>query len=293
MAKTVYPTFGICNLAANKSANDILNADRFKGYLAGNPHLQVVHKHTFYHMVFFTEGSGEHTIDFTKFPVQKGMIYFMKPGQVHNWHFGGPVDGYIVNFSATFFDQLFINSLVIEQFAFFGSDVADQVLLLSPETQNTVSTLFENIVTEQAQKLKSSQLMIAALLIQIFLTVNRDSPHLYKQESATYNKLILRNFEQLIEDNFKTIRLPKHYAALLYITPNHLNALCKDILGISAGETIRNRVLLEAKRLLVNFELSISDIAAELSFRDNSYFTKFFKKYTGSTPEAFRNNNYK
>ncbi len=293
MAKPVYPTFGICNIAANKSANDILNADRFKGYLSSNPHLQVVHKHTFYHMVFFTEGSGKHIIDFITFPVQKGMIYFMKPGQVHNWHFEGAVDGYIVNFSPTFFDQLFINSQIIEQFAFFGSNVEDQVLLLSPKTQETITHLFENIVLEQIAKAKSSQLMIATLLMQIFLQVNRDSPHLYKQESATYNKLILRNFEQLIEDNFRTIRLPKDYAVSLYITPNHLNALCKDILGLSAGEVIRNRVLLEAKRLLINFELSISDIASELSFKDNSYFTKFFKKYTGSTPEAFRNNNFK
>jgi AraC-like DNA-binding protein len=76
----------------------------------------------------------------------------------------------------------------------------------------------------------------------------------------------------------------------LYITPNHLNALSKEQLGISAGELIRNRIILEAKRLLAIKDYSIAEIAYELSFADNSYFTKFFKKIEGVTPEEFRKN---
>jgi len=53
---------------------------------------------------------------------------------------------------------------------------------------------------------------------------------------------------------------------------------------------IRNRILLEAKRLLVNQDMSITEISNELNFNDNSYFTKFFKKQTGITPEEFRRN---
>ncbi|HRO45320.1 helix-turn-helix transcriptional regulator [Agriterribacter sp.] len=293
MAKPVYPTFDIHNLVANKSHNDLLNADRFKRYLSSNPHLGVVHNHAFYHLVYFTEGSGEHVIDFVTFPVQKGMIYFMRPGQVHKWYFNEDADGYIVNFSATFFDQLFINSSFIDQFSFFDQVAAHQVLLLKEDTQRQVEQLFEKILCEQSEKPPSSQLMIATLLLQLFLTVERNDPKTIKEETAGYNSVILRNFKRLIEDNFKTIRLPKGYAALLYITPNHLNALCKDYLGISAGEVIRNRIILEARRLLINFDLSVGDIAQELNFPDNSYFVKFFKKYTHSTPEAFRNKNYK
>jgi AraC-like DNA-binding protein len=60
------------------------------------------------------------------------------------------------------------------------------------------------------------------------------------------------------------------------------------VLGLSAGEVIRNRTLLEAKRLLTNPRLNISEIAFNLNFSDNSYFTKFFKKIEGITPEEFR-----
>ncbi|HCU46615.1 helix-turn-helix domain-containing protein [Sphingobacterium faecium] len=79
---------------------------------------------------------------------------------------------------------------------------------------------------------------------------------------------------------------------MLYITSNHLNFICKDQINMSAGEIIRNRVLLEAKRMLVNFELSVATIGMELNFFDTSYFIKFFKKYTLFTPEAFRKQYY-
>jgi AraC family transcriptional activator of pobA len=92
----------------------------------------------------------------------------------------------------------------------------------------------------------------------------------------------------LVNQHYVEKRLPKEYAAMLYVTPNYLNALCRDLLGKSAGQLIRDRILLEAKRLLVNTDISISEIAYRLNFKDNSYFTKFFKKYSGVTPEDFK-----
>jgi AraC family transcriptional regulator, transcriptional activator of pobA len=97
-------------------------------------------------------------------------------------------------------------------------------------------------------------------------------------------------FQQLIDKHYTSIRLPKEYADLLYITPNHLNTLCHEMLGKSAGDIIRDRVILEAKRLLTSADLRISQISDQLNFKDNSYFNRFFKKYTGLTPDDFRKN---
>jgi AraC-like DNA-binding protein len=99
---------------------------------------------------------------------------------------------------------------------------------------------------------------------------------------------MLNQFRQLIEKHFRLLRLPKEYAELMYITPNYLNALCQDVTGKSAGDLIRDRIILEAKRFLTNANMDISEISYELNFQDNSYFTRFFKKSTGITPEVFR-----
>ncbi|RZJ89724.1 MAG: AraC family transcriptional regulator [Chryseobacterium sp.] len=107
----------------------------------------------------------------------------------------------------------------------------------------------------------------------------------------TYNYTVYKNFLQLIEEHYLNLRFPKEYAEILYITPNHLNALCKDLAGIPAGDLIRARIILESKRLLINLNLSIAEIAERLNFKDNSYFNRFFKKYEGITPEKFRKSN--
>ena len=68
--------------------------------------------------------------------------------------------------------------------------------------------------------------------------------------------------------------------------------MCKDIFGLPAATIISNRVILEAKRLLVNKEISVTEISYLLNFQDVSYFVKFFKKYTDFTPEQFRKKYY-
>ena len=123
MSKKSYPTFGITDLAASRSGRDFLTIDRFKGYLAGNPHLHTMHRHSFYHLVYFTEGRGKQVIDFETFPIRPGCIYFMNPAQVHKWMFTGPVDGFIINFSPTFFEELQLGTGLPERFAFFRGDL--------------------------------------------------------------------------------------------------------------------------------------------------------------------------
>lgn len=292
MDKQQFPTFDICNLNTPKNINELLSVDRFRGYVESNPHLQQVHNHNYYHLVYFTEGSGEHLIDFEKFPVKTGMMYFMKPGQVHQWYFKEKYDGFVVNFSSNFFDWIGINSSLLQKFSFLQSiKITDHVIELNKELQAIISPLFEDIINENLLNDQFTNLKIGSQLLELFILIERNY---FADSNAVndYKSVLLNNFQSLIDQHFKVKKLPKDYAEMLYITPNHLNALCKDLGGISAGELIRSRVVLEAKRLLVNKELSVSEIAYELNFQDASYFVKFFKKYTNFTPEQFRKQYY-
>jgi AraC family transcriptional activator of pobA len=281
-----FPVYDICSLSQFKQEDILIS--RFAPYLQVHKNLHLAHKHTFYHLVLFTEGSGRHTIDFTSFPVKPFHIYFMVPGQVHSWAFEGKADGYIINFSAAFFQSLLLKPDYLEQFPFFSGSVADAVIDLPAALHLKVLELFEELVQESETAPRLALDMVRALMLQLFILVGRLSFEKLPVQVSAYNYTLLKNFQQLIEKNFSTLKLPKLYAELLYITPNHLNALCNNILGISAGEVIRRRITLEAQRLLINKELTISEIAYRLNFADNSYFTKFFKKQTGLTPEEFR-----
>lgn len=285
--KSNIPVYDICKLTGNQQ-DDIL-ISRFGAYLARHKNLFIAHKHSFYHLVFFTKGGGYQTIDFEQVPVKAGQLYFMAPGQVHNWHFEGEVDGYIINFSAAFFQSFLLRPGYLDDLPFFSGIVADAVIEVPADKQAAISRLFEDLIAESEQQQFLGADMIRTTLLKLFISAARLVSR--QQAEPTYNYTLMRNFQKLIDKNFISLKLPKDYADLLFITPNHLNALCNAMLGIPAGEVIRRRIALEAKRLLINRELTIAQIAGELNFADNSYFTRFFKKQTGLTPEEFRKHN--
>ncbi len=281
------PVYDICTID-QKAQKDLL-VDRFSSYLEKHyQNLQRPHRHSFYHLVLFTKGRGIHTIDFEKFSVKPFQIYFMIPGQVHSWHFNGDVDGYIVHFDESLLTNFLQNGHYLEKFSFFKGNAADAVCHIPPAGQEEISGLFESMLQEVKEVREQNLDMVRLQLLELFIKIERSCKNGKSKNVPSQKLTLLRSFQQLIDKYFRTIRLPKEYADLLYVTPNHLNALCSEILGKTAGDLIRDRILLEAKRLLTNADMTVTEIAYDLNFQDNSYFNRFFKKNVGVTPDEFR-----
>ncbi len=288
MTKKNFPTIDIHKLCDIGQQEVLIS--RFSDYFDQHyKNLAHPHRHNFYHLVYFTEGKGSHTIDFTRFEMKPGQIYFMNPSQVHSWDFEGVVDGFLVNFTGSFFHSFLLQADYLESFSFFKGITPDNVLNLSEETDRVIRPVFEEILKESQLRNVYSRDLVRVKLLEVFLLIEQEVAGNRRDKIITHqNDTVLKNFQRLIEMHFLELHLPSEYADLLAITPNHLNALCKEHLGMKAGELIRNRILLEAKRLLVNLELSVSQVGYALNFSDSSYFTRFFKKKTGQTPEEFR-----
>ncbi|MCY4780961.1 helix-turn-helix transcriptional regulator [Sphingobacterium sp. UT-1RO-CII-1] len=282
------PVIEQCAVSNNLKGEVML--EDLSGYLQRNKSLIFPHRHNFYHFILFTKGRGRHTIDFESFTIEPWQIYFMSPGQIHTWDFEDGVDGYVVNFDKDFFTTFLLRPDYLTQFSFFSGLVRDEVFVVKEGAREIVYDVLNRLhfsLSEAGEKAVSKDYVQISLLY-LFQELEKQRDPSNVPEGDVYNHTLLRNFLNLIELNYKEERLPKYYAGLLYITPNHLNALSKEFLGMSAGDIIRGRVLLEAKRLLVIKDYSISEIAYGLNFNDNSYFTKFFKKMEGCTPEEFR-----
>lgn len=291
MPKQVLPTYSICTLANKPLTPSDFLADDLTHYLDTHKDLKFPHKHDFYHLVYFTSGTGNHSIDFVQFPVEAGQVYFMIPGQVHTWNFESKPAGFIINFSEQYINSLVTHARYLHQFSFFSGIAGEQVIKLPDERRSQAEEILTTIVREGNGNLDMRDDFIKTALIQLFILVNRNIEKITSKHKSSYNYILLRNFQKLVDEHYKEKRLTKDYASMLYVTPNYLNALSNDVTGRSAGELIRDRILLEAKRLLINAQLSITEIAGELDFADNSYFSKFFKKYTGVSPEVFRAQN--
>ncbi|MFC0515348.1 helix-turn-helix domain-containing protein [Mucilaginibacter angelicae] len=282
--KSEFPLLDLCHF--NEHTQVIVS--RFGVFLKKFKKTTFPRRHDFYHMVLFTEGSGKFSIDYQTYSIKPFQFYFMAPGQIHDWHFEGNIDGYIINFPAQFFQSFLLNANYLDQFYFFNGNVQDCIIQVPEELRWTVVELIEKAILETLGDNKFKNDTVRVLLLLLFMEIsNLDGRN--RLSFVEPNKNALRqNFEKLIDENYLSLRLPKQYAELLHITPNHLNKLCNEMVGISAGDLIRNRIILEAKRLLINLKLTVTEIAYKLNFEDSSYFCKLFKKQTGMTPNAFR-----
>ncbi len=282
------PTYHSCSINTNQYGKDDTLISRFEPYLEQHNNLCLPHKHSFYHLLYFTKGTGTHVIDFETFEVKKGQIYFMSPGQVHSWQFKQQPDGYIVNFSENFFRSFLLSPTYLERFSFFNSNATEGVVQLAKDVQAKAQDLFEELLHIPSKECEFTEDMLRIKLLELFMLCANCKPQTKSNAPLNKSNHIVREFKRLVDERYIQLHLPKQYAELLYITPNNLNMLCKQLLGKPAGEVIRDRLLLEAKRLLVNVDMGIAEIAYKLSFTDHAHFTKFFKKETGETPDEFR-----
>lgn len=127
----------------------------------------------------------------------------------------------------------------------------------------------------------------------LYETLSIYTLHMDREQKSDDGKLrrkeeVFYNFLLMVEDNFQTERSVNYYAERLNITPKHLSAVAKETSGHTAGEWIDSYVVLEAKMLLNNSELSVQEISSRLNFANQSFFGKYFKHHTGMSPRAYR-----
>lgn len=258
-----------------------------------NPHVKqhhftnLPHKHDFYLTVLFTKGEGKHEVDFESYKISPGMLFMLKPGQMHYWELSNDVEGYVFFHSKEFYDDGFITSS-INDFDFFGSFQNPSVIVLDKFPLLTIQSLMAELVAEYncLEKLRSQKMR--AILNLIYIEISRNYSSGYSIESERY-LMMVRKFEELIERDFRQNKSVKEYAGQLYVSEKHLNRIVKSCLNKTTSQLINERIVLEAKRMLMNAENSVSQIADELGFSESSYFIRFFKKQTGITPLRFLN----
>lgn len=236
------------------------------------------HKHNKYiELIYFTGGSGHHTIDHQKIEIRSNMLFVVRKDQVHFWDIKSEPSGYVLLLKDDFFEGC--TDISIKQL--FTKISAYPYLF--PKGKKTIKQLFQLLVNENIEDSIDGNLIVEGLLKSLLVKLLQVEEGTKIKHVGYYSKFIdllynQNNFHNKVED----------YANLLNTTPQNLNASCRKESNQSAYEIISDFIIGEAKRLLIYTDLAISEISYSLLFKDNSHFSKYFKRNVGVTPKEFR-----
>lgn len=285
MSTTLIPSYNLYRGNALAMPFRFLTLERTTdGYNSSEPH-----RHSYYEIFYFVHGAGIHDLDFHHHPIRDHSIHFVTPGQVHQIRRSPESHGYILLFTPEFYalGQNGMDRLV--PLPCLGYDVPAPVLYPSEEERKP----FLEIIAQMQDEFESDRPLREDMLrsyLNIFLVYARrmfEAMGTDMAETQSARDLVHR-LRELIEQHFSTQHAPNAYAKMLGVSLNHLNTTIRKALGKTIGDMVHDRLVLEAKRLLFNTDLSVKEIAFRLNYEDPSYFTRFFKRHTGVAPLEFR-----
>ncbi|RPD38622.1 AraC family transcriptional regulator [Chitinophaga barathri] len=276
--KNNLPVIGITDICTPLKAEVF---SLFRHEQQGKASLPQAHKHNFFMLLVVEKGGGTHTIDFTTYKVTPRSVCFLAPGQAHSWELHPRTTGFQLMFGPEFLSD------GPQQWPFFSFSASPFLQLSAPQFETVMQEL-ENIEKEYALADWLSVRIITHRLKTLLALLERYYDVKHPSDNQVPLRRMVKQFLELLEKHYRENATVEFYADKLHVTPQYLNIVCKKETGITAGSCIRQRVLLEAKRLLTLTGQDVKEIAFELGFSDTSYFSRFFRRYTGETPVAFR-----
>ncbi len=253
-------------------------------------HLVTPHRTNFYHIFLFEKCQPTHFVDFEPINIEPYSLLFIDKDRVHKFDQLLNYDGQVLIFTDDFFCKTETDTKFLRSSILFN-DLVDQPTIKLNETDfKKYTNICENITEELSLPTDNSKHILLKNLLHNFLLLaereKRKKGFTEMKKSVDLDYTLL--FRDLLETNYIKLKSVNDYAKIIHISEKRLGQATSKVLGKSPKGIINDRILLEAKRLLVHTNLSIKEIGQELGFEDPAYFVRYFKKNTKTTPVEFR-----
>lgn len=250
----------------------------------------------YYKITLMTQGGGIMTLGQRTYVIKAPAIVFINPLEPKLWEPKGEQDGYYCRFTENLFEMQRHSRDELLHHPLFQVG-ANPVINLTEQQTTYMLQLFGHLLKESKDCNPYRQEAILIYLQLLLLEAKRvATPQIIPQRSLTTAQLLAERFTDTLERQFPItseqeqihLKTASDFALTLNVHPNHLNATVKRVTGRTTSEHIRQRILLEARLLLMHTDWPISAIAHSLGFEEPANFSHFFKSQTGHTPHTFR-----
>jgi AraC family transcriptional regulator, transcriptional activator of pobA len=245
------------------------------------------HRLGFHEILLVTSGAGRLWLDDRHLAVRPGRVFFTAPGQVRRWRVTN-LDGVCLFFTADFLVEFFQDALFVHSLRYWAPDRVSPALGLADRERRWLLARLAEMQRDLRAIDEDTPHLLRAILYEVLVRLNRMYMACYADARPAAPAERAIRFRQLIDAHLGTHRRVAEYAALLGVTPGHLNDLSRRYLAQSAGAAIRERLVAEARRRLLHTGETAARIGERLGFEDPAYFSRFFTRETGVPPSRFR-----
>jgi len=237
----------------------------------------------FFEIVWLKNEDPLHALKHAEFETRGDWIYLIPPYRVHQLNKAGK-NGELLSFKRAMLEDA-DKEFLLDLFKIFNVQGEFSCLRLSEKESLALTSIYELLVKEYENE--NNTFIIVKALLKVFLLKLIQ----VKEQQFTVqdiNQKRVYEFLMLLESNYQQIRNTDFYAGKLGMSSKRLNQILKEKLDKTGMQLIHDRLILEAKRSIIHSENTIKEIAFDLGFSDRPYFSRFFKKQTGQTPEEFQ-----
>jgi len=293
MTKTPVQYHTICQLVAALGAEDDGKGFHIFKITEHSRKIPLQHpcRSDYFSFLFVTGGEACLKVNLMDHTIKKNSFLVISPNDLRQFQQISRDFSFIgIGATRDFIVETGIHKKNIDAFDFFSSQTTP-LLKLEDEDTKVILSLFDVLCKKSDEKGSGSfydqiiHFSFSAFIFEIaslFRKVNIVHTKITRKED-----LVIR-FLKLLPLHFKEERSLGFYANLLFVTPKYLTQTIKEITGKTAGEFIDEMVIMEAKALLNDLSASIRQVAEELNFSDQFFFSKFFKKHVQLNPSQYR-----
>ena len=257
-----------------------------------NSHFDILQQNNYYTIIWLKKGKGLLKVDVSEYSIQENTFFSFAPFQPFLFSTNENFEGIAIQFHSDFYcihrnptethcDTFLFNT--IYQAPFFT---------LNASSQEKFDAIITQLIAElNSEETRNHELLVPHLkILLVNASRTKEKSSVEKPTfSDTKTPYILQSLKNTIEAHFKEKHTAREYADILNISPNALAKLVKSHYNKTLTNLITERIIIEAKRELYMTHKSIKEIAWELGYADESYFSRLFKNNTMTSPQMYRN----